>query len=46
MELREFIVEAKKSTYANVGEAGEREPFEGARAFTFEREAFRNRDRF
>jgi len=46
VELREFIVEAKKSTYANVGEAGERELFEGAREFTFEKEEFRYRDRY
>lgn len=46
MELKEFLVKAKLSTYAGSGEGGERIPESGAKELTYEESGFKYADRY
>ena len=45
MELRQFLVLAKISTYASEGEGGERMLADGSKELTFQKGGFKYRDR-
>ncbi len=46
MELNEFLIKAKKSTYASSGEGGEKKLEDGTRELVFEEGEFKYRDRY
>lgn len=46
MELNEFLVKAKKNTYAKSGEGGETKLEDGTRELTYEEGGFKYRDRY
>jgi hypothetical protein len=46
MDLIDFLIEAKKRTYASDGEGGERRLDDGSKELTFELGEFRYRDRY
>ncbi|MBX4201003.1 XRE family transcriptional regulator [Candidatus Parcubacteria bacterium] len=46
MELNEFLVKAKKNTYASNGEGGENKLEDGSKELTFEEGDFKYRDRY
>ncbi|MCJ7450675.1 MAG: DUF5680 domain-containing protein [Candidatus Nanohaloarchaeota archaeon QJJ-9] len=46
MNLREFLIEAKKNTYASEGEENETELGNGGKELVFEEDEFRYRDRY
>jgi hypothetical protein len=46
MELNEFLVKAKRNTYASNGEGGENKLEDGSKELTFAEGAFKYRDRY
>lgn len=46
MELHDFLIKAKKSTYASQGESGEKKLSDGSKEFVHEEGAWIYRDRF
>ena len=46
MELEEFLVKAKKNTYATAGEGGEKTLIDGSKSLTFEQGRFKYVDRY